>query len=182
MNLPTDIEKARSQIENIRINLDRLTVRALADGQVLQLNVRLGQFAAMVEDEKGDILVGRTGHPGLLRISGDQASVETAEGAVRAVNAFVAASDKMDKLSGQAFNIGGGPSQTISLRELLHMIGRLDGRPPRTAWNGWRTGDQKYYVSDTRRFARALGQDKRLQEAHGLELLSRPSRFGTLDK
>jgi CDP-paratose 2-epimerase len=87
------------------------------------------------------------------------------------VDAFVAASNTIDRLSGQAFNIGGGPSQTISLRELLHMIGRLDGRRPRIAWNGWRTGDQKYYVSDTRRFARAAGWQPRVTPREGIRLL-----------
>jgi multidrug efflux pump subunit AcrA (membrane-fusion protein) len=38
---------AESQVENIKINLDRLTVRAPIDGKVLQLNVRLGQYAAL---------------------------------------------------------------------------------------------------------------------------------------
>jgi HlyD family secretion protein len=41
------VAQAESQVENIKINRDRLTVRALSDGRVLQLNVRLGQFAAM---------------------------------------------------------------------------------------------------------------------------------------
>ena len=41
------VEQAESQVESIKTNLDRLTVRALADGDVLQLNVRLGQFAAL---------------------------------------------------------------------------------------------------------------------------------------
>jgi HlyD family secretion protein len=40
------VMQAQSQVDSIKINLDRLTVHALADGQVLQLNVRLGQFAA----------------------------------------------------------------------------------------------------------------------------------------
>lgn len=39
--------QAESDVESIRIMLDRLTVRALADGEVLQVNVRPGQFAAL---------------------------------------------------------------------------------------------------------------------------------------
>ena len=49
-----DIEVARanvlmaeSELESSKILLDRLTVRALADGEVLQVNVRPGQFAAL---------------------------------------------------------------------------------------------------------------------------------------
>ncbi len=40
-------DQARSQVESTRVMLDRLTVRALADGEVLQVNVRVGQFAAL---------------------------------------------------------------------------------------------------------------------------------------
>jgi multidrug resistance efflux pump len=40
-------EQARSQLESSRVMLDRLTVCALADGEVLQVNVRVGQFAAL---------------------------------------------------------------------------------------------------------------------------------------
>jgi multidrug resistance efflux pump len=45
------VAQAQSQVENIKTDLDRLTVRALSDGRVLQLNVRLGQFAAMTWKE-----------------------------------------------------------------------------------------------------------------------------------
>lgn len=45
------VELAESQIENIKINLERLTVTAPTDGQVLQLNVRPGQYAAMTWKE-----------------------------------------------------------------------------------------------------------------------------------
>jgi len=40
-------EQARSQLESSKVMLDRLTVRALADGEVLQVNVKIGQFAAL---------------------------------------------------------------------------------------------------------------------------------------
>ncbi len=45
------VELSESQIENIKINLERLTVTAPTDGQVLQLNVRPGQYAAMAWKE-----------------------------------------------------------------------------------------------------------------------------------
>jgi len=38
---------AESQVKSIKINIDRLTIRAPIEGDVLQLNVRLGQYAAM---------------------------------------------------------------------------------------------------------------------------------------
>jgi HlyD family secretion protein len=45
------VQLALSQVETIKINLERLIVRAPMDGEVLQLNVRLGQFAAMTWKE-----------------------------------------------------------------------------------------------------------------------------------
>lgn len=47
----TAVLQARSQVESIQINLDRLIVRALADGQVLQVHVRPGQYAGLVWNE-----------------------------------------------------------------------------------------------------------------------------------
>jgi multidrug resistance efflux pump len=44
-------EQARSQIESMKIMLARLIVRAPVDGEVLQVNVRPGQFAAMTWKE-----------------------------------------------------------------------------------------------------------------------------------
>lgn len=47
----TAVLQARSQVESIKINLDRLVVRALADGEVLQVHLRLGQYAGLVWNE-----------------------------------------------------------------------------------------------------------------------------------
>ena len=46
-----NLSEAKAQVERIRLNLDRLTVRALTSGQVLQVNVRPGQFAAALWKE-----------------------------------------------------------------------------------------------------------------------------------
>ncbi len=40
------VQLAQSQVESTKTNLERLIVRAPMDGEILQLNVRLGQFAA----------------------------------------------------------------------------------------------------------------------------------------
>lgn len=45
------VEEARAQVERVKLNLDRLTVRALSAGNVLQVNVRPGQYAAVVWKE-----------------------------------------------------------------------------------------------------------------------------------
>ncbi|HWR52674.1 MAG TPA: NAD-dependent epimerase/dehydratase family protein [Bryobacteraceae bacterium] len=71
------------------------------------------------------------------------------------VDAFLLAQKNMDRISGRAFNVGGGPANTVSLLELLETIGEFNGAPPRVHFEHWRTADQKYYVSDTRAFGAA---------------------------
>ncbi len=45
------VRLAQSQVDTIQTNLGRLTVRAPMDGEILQLNVRLGQYAAFAWKE-----------------------------------------------------------------------------------------------------------------------------------
>ena len=73
------------------------------------------------------------------------------------VDAFLLAQENMKALSGQAFNIGGGPRNTISLLELLQVIEEVHGKKPQVHFADWRAADQLYYVSDTRKFAEATG-------------------------
>ncbi|MBZ4419423.1 NAD-dependent epimerase/dehydratase family protein [Myxococcus sp. RHST-1-4] len=73
------------------------------------------------------------------------------------VRAFRLAQAKMDAVSGRAFNIGGGPTRAVSLLELLELIEELVGHRPDVRHEAWRTGDQRYYVSDTRKFQSATG-------------------------
>jgi HlyD family secretion protein len=46
-----EVQLALSQVDSINTSLDRLVVRAPMDGEVLQLNVRLGQYAAFAWKE-----------------------------------------------------------------------------------------------------------------------------------
>lgn len=73
------------------------------------------------------------------------------------VKAMLLAHEKIAQLSGQAFNIGGGPANSISLLELTDLIGRIRGKAVEVRFAEWRMADQKYYVSDTSRFMAATG-------------------------
>ena len=55
------------------------------------------------------------------------------------------------KVAGEAFNIGGGPTQAISLLDLIDTLeARLQEKIP-LRWGEWRPGDQRIYVSDIRK-------------------------------
>ena len=87
------------------------------------------------------------------------------------VDAFLLAEQRVDALAGQAFNIGGGPENTTSLLELVDMIGDLHGERPALHFDEWRTGDQRYYVSDVRAFGAATGWQPRTSVDEGVERL-----------
>jgi CDP-paratose 2-epimerase len=63
----------------------------------------------------------------------------------------------IDRIGGEAFNLGGGPGNTVSLLELLDLVGDLLGERPAFTIEPWRPADQRYYVSDTRKFEAATG-------------------------
>lgn len=88
------------------------------------------------------------------------------------IEAMLIARESITDLSGRAFNIGGGPANAVSLRELLHLIGELTGRRPNVVYGPWRPGDQRYYVSDTGRFRAATGWQPKMAVASGVERLA----------
>ena len=74
-----------------------------------------------------------------------------------AVSAYLAVWRRMEAARGCVFNLGGGPANAVSLRMVLSAIGGIARRPIETRYSDWRPGDQRYYVSDTRRATKILG-------------------------
>ncbi|HEX6566847.1 MAG TPA: SDR family NAD(P)-dependent oxidoreductase [Chthoniobacterales bacterium] len=87
------------------------------------------------------------------------------------IDAFLLAVQKIDTLSGNAFNIGGGERNAVSLLELLDVIEDLDGRRPRFHFGRVREGDQPYFVSDTRSFSTRTGWEPRVSAVQGIKRL-----------
>jgi CDP-paratose 2-epimerase len=84
------------------------------------------------------------------------------------VEAFLLAQGSIRRLAGQAFNMGGGMGNTVSLIELLKLIEGREGRKPVVEMSDWRAGDQRYYVSDTRKFEKATGWAARVGVREGV--------------
>lgn len=89
-----------------------------------------------------------------------------------AVTAYRAALARIDRVAGQAFNLGGGPANAVSLRALIAHAGALIGRPVAIETGPWRPGDQRYYVSDPRRALAALGLERPLPWREGVAQLA----------
>jgi CDP-paratose 2-epimerase len=107
-----------------------------------------------------------------ITIFGDGRQVRDALYIDDAVEAWLAALDSIDRISGSVFNLGGGPVNTVSLLELLALIEAMRGERPRTVFEGWRPGDQLWYVSNLSTIERALGWRPRVSLPEGLRRLN----------
>ena len=87
------------------------------------------------------------------------------------VDAFLVAQRNMNKLAGNAFNIGGGPANSISLLELLDLLAGLHGGELSICFEDWRAADQRYYVSDTSKFSELTGWTPRVGVNEGVRRL-----------
>jgi CDP-paratose 2-epimerase len=106
-----------------------------------------------------------------IQICGDGMQVRDVLYVDDLVDAFLLAQANIRTLSGQAFNIGGGLGNTTSLLELLDLIRSLHSEKPDVRMGEWRVGDQRYYVSDTRKFKAATGWAPKVSVRQGVENL-----------
>jgi CDP-paratose 2-epimerase len=87
------------------------------------------------------------------------------------VDAMQKAQANITRLSGQAFNIGGGVANSTSLLEIIARIEETTGHPCQYSFSDWRLGDQKYYVTDTQKFRDATGWQPTTSIEEGLQKL-----------
>ncbi|HYG25804.1 MAG TPA: NAD-dependent epimerase/dehydratase family protein [Caulobacteraceae bacterium] len=92
-----------------------------------------------------------------ISIYGDGRQVRDVMHVADAVQAYVSVWERIERVKGRAFNLGGGPGNAISLRQLVQHIEDLTGRTVDLEYSDWRPGDQRYYVSDTRQARSELG-------------------------
>jgi CDP-paratose 2-epimerase len=72
------------------------------------------------------------------------------------VLAWKALEQNREDVRGCAFNLGGGPTNAVSLLQLIDRIEDLIGRKVDLRFEPWRAGDQRYFVADGRRAAQRL--------------------------
>lgn len=73
------------------------------------------------------------------------------------VRAYEAAWERREAVAGQAFNIGGGPNNTLSLLELISFLKEDTASDTRIDWSDWRPGDQRVFVCNLNKAQEMLG-------------------------
>jgi len=74
--------------------------------------------------------------------------------------------------AGQVYNIGGGPSRTVSVwKEFGPMLARQLGKAIPVSLHDWRPGDQKIYISDIRKASHDFGWEPKVDVDEGVRRL-----------
>jgi CDP-paratose 2-epimerase len=106
-----------------------------------------------------------------ITVYGDGRQVRDALHVDDLTEAMLKAHVRLDAVVGRPFNVGGGISNAVSLRELLDIIRRLQGSAPEVRFGPWRLADQRYYVADIGAFSLAAGWRPRINVEDGVRRL-----------
>jgi CDP-paratose 2-epimerase len=87
------------------------------------------------------------------------------------VAAYDAAVEHIDVAAGQAYNVGGGAANILSLLELIGMLDRRFDRPLEHDFADWRPGDQLVFVSDIAKAKRDLAWQPAVDVDAGVDRL-----------
>ena len=88
------------------------------------------------------------------------------------VAAYQAGIDRIDELSGEVFNLGGGPENTLAIwAEFGSLLEELAGQPVPVNYGPWRPGDQRVFVANIRRAEELLGWRPRISPREGITRL-----------
>jgi CDP-paratose 2-epimerase len=88
------------------------------------------------------------------------------------VDAMLLARAAGPRVAAQAFNVGGGVERAVSLLDVIARLDALGGRRHRVTFEPWRTADQRWYVSDTRKIRETLGWQPRVTVDSGVAALA----------
>jgi CDP-paratose 2-epimerase len=107
-----------------------------------------------------------------ISIYGDGLQVRDALYVGDLVRAFRLAVERIGTTAGRVYNIGGGPSNTISVwSEFGPALTDLLGAQPEVTFQPWRPGDQLCYVSDVTKAATEFGWSPEVDLTEGLRRL-----------
>jgi CDP-paratose 2-epimerase len=108
-----------------------------------------------------------------IRIFGDGRQVRDVLYIDDLLDAYEAVVRGIDRAAGEVFNVGGGPANAIAVwTDAARLLEEALGCRFTASFGDWRLGDQRVYVSDTRKLRDLTGWAPRIDPARGIRLLA----------
>jgi CDP-paratose 2-epimerase len=85
------------------------------------------------------------------------------------IRVYEAAINNQDTAYGKAFNVGGGPKNTMSLLELIYYLEKELGKKIPLEWTDWRPGDQPVFVCNIHKAKKLLGWEPEISVEQGVK-------------
>lgn len=104
-------------------------------------------------------------------ISGDGKQVRDILHVEDIIRLYLAGARWIDRVNGQAFNVGGGMANSLSLLELFALLARILAVPLVYEKRPWRQSDQKMFVADLSRIHAKLGWSPKIGTEEGIRLV-----------
>jgi CDP-paratose 2-epimerase len=86
-------------------------------------------------------------------------------------SAWKIAEENINLISGEVFNVGGGPKETVSLLELIDLLEKFNDNKIDLKFEKWRPGDQPVYISDISKIQNRLQWEPKIKFQDGVENL-----------
>lgn len=104
-----------------------------------------------------------------ITIYGDGRQVRDLLHVTDLIRAYELAIERIEKVSGKALNLGGGPQNTLAVwSEFGPLLVRLKGEPVPVSFGPWRPGDQRVFVADIRKAKDVLGWEPTIDPVSGI--------------
>jgi CDP-paratose 2-epimerase len=131
----------------------------------------VGWFCEQALKQRESRVAGK--HVEAFTISGDGKQVRDLLHADDLVECYLVAAEAARKspksICGQAYNIGGGQSNSLSLLELFDELAIRLGSQPVFRRLGWRQSDQRIFVANNAKARAAFGFEPRISNAAGID-------------
>jgi CDP-paratose 2-epimerase len=88
------------------------------------------------------------------------------------VRAYDMATQQINKTSGKAYNIGGGPQKKMSLLKVIAYLEKFFGKKLSYTFADWRPGDQRVFIYDIRKAKNEFGWEPKIGVEEGVQLLA----------
>ncbi len=113
------------------------------------------------------VIAAQLGRP--ISIFGDGRQVRDLLHVSDLIRAYELGIANIDRLAGQALNVGGGPQNTLSVwSEFGPLLAELAGHDVPIAYHDWRPGDQRVFIANVRKAQQLLGWQPTVSPEQGI--------------